>query len=204
MPKSNKVFMFILLALAMLLLSACSFETHIYIQKKERWRVEEKLEFPKNLGRMGVSVEGLGISIPLDTELPFTMAFNQIVQMCPTYSWQCELHKSSHGSEIRYRLVVKGQGYDSFARFFNLSDETFSGEMKEQGGDVEIPKFLVEKQDGRVHLSSSGGMDIKDTAMAAAIGTVFPVKVAVHGGKILSSNADEVKGGTAIWHSEAY
>ena len=199
--RSRKFLVLMLLALITILFSACSFETHIYIYKDERWKVDEILEFPKDLGSMSVEVEGIGISLPINTELPFTIAFNQMVQMCPRYSWQCELHKSAHGDEIRYHLVAKGQGYDSLARFFNLSDETFSEQMEEQDSNVDLPIFSIERQGNLVHISSGDGTGIEDAATAALMEAIFPVKVAIHGKKIISSNADEVKGGTAIWHS---
>jgi len=195
------IVVFLLAVAATTLLSACSSAVDIYIQRGERWRVEEKLELPKNLGRVGVGIEGLGIEVPLDTEIPLTFAFNQIAALCPQHNWVCKVDKSSKGGEIAYRLTAKGQGYASLESFFNLVS-TELGDQFQGESEVNFPTLTVREEGGLVHIAeSAAGSQPENPELLALINSLFPVKVSVHGKEIISSNADEVKGGTAIWHS---
>ena len=198
--KVQKPVVAILLALTLFLLSGCSFETHIFIQKGEHWKVEERLSLPQNIGGIGAKIKGLSVHIPIGTDKPITMAFNQIVSVCPQYNWKCNYHKSFHRGEVQYTLIVKGQGYDSMSRFFNISNGIIMSQIKaENPGDL-FSGFNVEKQGSQLHIWSKGMAKIDSKALIV-MKTLFPIKIVIHAGKIVEANADEIRGGTAIWYS---
>ncbi len=188
--------------LATILLSACSFQVNVYVHKGEKWKVEEKLAMPKNLGSLGLQMEGLGINLPLNTELPLTMAFNQMTAACPQHGWECKVDKSTKKDGTIFLFTAQGQGYDSLQTFLNSAGTSFGQQFQGKSGNIAIPSLTVREENGGVHIAdASVGAQPLTAESKALIGSLFPVKVRIHGRKIIGSNADEVQGGTAIWNS---
>jgi len=188
--------------LAAILLSACSLHVDIYVHKEEKWKVEEKLTTPRNLGSLGLQMEGLGIKLPLNTELPMAMAFNQMAATCPQHGWDCKVDKSTEKDEVVFLFTAQGKGYVSLQTFLNSAGTTFDQQMRENNDNIIVPLLTVREENGGVHIAdASAGAQLLTAESQALVGSLFPVKVRIHGRKIIGSNADEVKGGMAIWNS---
>jgi len=170
-----------------LLLSACSAETNLTLHPEERWVVTSTFSFDRRLLpelTVGLQVCRLiGLNIGLGTRGWGLAALESgLDELVAQYRGQgVEASWAKRGlpwGDIRYTVTVKGQGWDKL--------QLITPPAIELG--------LSESEGGEIHLS------MRSTAMERGLGNLVPFTFRLRGGRILSSNADSVSGGTATWH----
>jgi len=188
MRGSRRLAIGLLLGLA-LLLSACSAETDITFYTEERWTAVSVFSFdPDLLPEIGIGgdiMEGLGLEFGMDTgawtEVGLATTFDQLVNLYRQQGVESSWSKRRvAGGEAAYTLTAEGQGWD------RLRYTVF------QGADLSVTGT---SDDGDIHFLLQSLPDESGLAM------LFPYTFRLHGRKIIRTNAHEVRGGTAIWHS---
>jgi len=182
-----------LLAVLAFLLTACSTETEVTLYEDEEWVVVNTVTLNLSLlPQIGVGsdiIPGIGLEIGMDTgawsETMLDAGLNQIVAEYRAQGVQASWSKrSAGGGETAYTIRLEGTGWAQLqdvaltgmnmnASVVNLGDDQvrFSLEMEETTGEMEWLNYLAQST---FHL---------------------------RGGRIVSSNAHEVRGGRATWYN---
>ena len=176
-----------LLLCVIILLSACSGETNLALYPQERWVATTTFSFDRRLLpelTVGLQISRLiGLNIGLGTRGWGLAALEtSLDDLVAQYRKQgVEASWGSRGlpwGTLRYTVTVEGQGWEKLQEItpsvFDLS--------------------VSESEEGEVHLT------MRSTAMERGLGNLVPFTFQLRGGRILSSNADNVSGGTATWH----
>ncbi len=182
----------LILALTVLL-SACTQTLDMTFKHNESWRLESEFQYDEELlnlfGDMaGWAIgEGLGVPVPSVNvsdaigllEYTFELAKQQFAAQGIQFNW--------HRAQGRITFDFRG---DSFVQFNQLAPGAFS---------------IEEVGDGQYHLTM-GFLTLGDIApslgdLETLTGGLFSNTVTLHVGKIISSNANLVRGGTATWYN---
>ena len=146
--------------------------------------------------------EGFGISFDTGDlgQAAFELMLDNMVRQLAIQgmdaSWKMRRNLFRSGST--YEIIVQGQGWQ---RLSNLTDVN---QALNNVTEVDTPPIsstykivVTETNDGNIHFSMSIPEDM------VGFYYVFSYEYNLHGGKILSSNADKVSGGTATWINPA-
>lgn len=173
-----------------LVLAACSGETDLTLYPEERWLVTSTFSFDRRLLpeltvglqisrliglNIGLGTRGWGLAA-LETGLDNLVA--QYRKQGVDASWG---KRGLPWGNVRYSVTVEGRSWEKLQEItppvFDLS--------------------VSESEEGKIHLT------VRSTAMETGLGNLVPFTFRLHGGRIVSSNADEARGGTATWHRPA-
>ena len=190
-----------LLILIALSLAACSQESELAFYKEEQWLFESSFTFdPDAMPEIGLSapiISGLSLDAstsimnPALLETVFNQAVNFYCQQGLDVSWE---RREAWGGELTYALLAKGQGWQQLKAFLTGSGIQIPAELK-------MPTMLATSFD----ITNLGNEQIHFVAELPqdplGLGLLVPTTFRLRGGRILSSNAHEVRGGEAIWHS---
>lgn len=179
----------IALGLLSLLLTGCREETDLYFYTNHSWKVETALTVDKAIMDLAMGVGGavvgseLGVPIPdslLESENWIELSLDFIVTEYQNQGLNARWRKNSN----TYTLTVKGDGYSNVpgVSMGAIIFEPVSGAKDQYHFRMESPEM--------------GELDDLDL-----IGLRYDRVVTLHAGKIIQSNADEVRGSTAIWRN---
>jgi hypothetical protein len=176
-----------LLLVAALLLTACSAEIELTLYPEQEWMVTSTFTFdPRLMPEISVGGDifaGIGLEVGLDTgafsEAMLESSLNQLVAQYRSQGIEASWRKRQvRGGEIAYIVTAEGQGWDG------LQAAVFQ--------DIGLSLTQV-------------GDEIYFTLPASAdemgLGFLLQQTFRLRGGRIISSNAQQVKGGTAIWYN---
>jgi hypothetical protein len=194
----NKQCRVLILAFFLLVLNACSQETDIILKSGEHWDFETKISL--NLALLpGIGGSFEGASIKLDTGAitasTFEIGFEQLVHTLRKQGIQASWN-TNHGrglSETVYTVNASGQGWELFTSLFQFDPSMF-GNL--EGYEAQALQYQVEVTNvgnDQIHFIFYFPEVDPSTYM------LFPTTYRIHGGKIISSNADIVEGGVAPW-----
>lgn len=190
----------LLLALLLLsfILAACSQETDLFLRSQERWELKSVSSLNlAMLPSIGGEIEGFNLNFDTGelstTALEFT--YGQLVSYFEgrgmEASWQKTAGKAK--DETAYRFNVSGQGWHLLSQLAS-PDPALLKLLEGPGAQVwPFGMAVVEMDNGQLQFT----MDIPEGT--AALGAVFPVTFRLHGGEVISSNANFVEGGVATW-----
>lgn len=182
-----------------MLLAACSQETDLMLRKNEHW--EWKNQFTFNFDLLpdigGDVIEGIDLSFSTGAfgEAGIEMALDQAVAYYEAQGMDVNWNKdrSFKRSGTTYVITIKGEGWDSLSRMMKPDQSYFNalGDMNFQdwGYDISVSNL----SDGQIQFTMQAPEDTIGLMM------IFPVKFRLHGGDIISSNANKVTGGVATW-----
>lgn len=190
----------ILFVVVVLFLTACSQETDLYLREKENWELKTILNLNLNaLPNIGGEFEGLDLNLNTGalSESALALSFDQIVTYCQSHGMEATW-RSGRGrgrGETAYSLIIKGQGWDLLASLakpdFSSLNQLIDGQDINQMWPIGLS--VENLADGQIKFQMISEQDL------GALGYFFPISFRLHGGKIISSNAGNVKGGTATW-----
>ncbi len=175
---------FLAFYLLAILMAACSQKADIYFYPNESWRVSTSLKIDPEILQIASQVIAHGISQYLSFDLPdkildediyIGMGLNTLVSQYESRGIDA---RWSHSGRT-YFLSAKGQTHSQFKQLI-------------PGAITLIP---VDGEENQYHLYIYIG-DWTVTAVA-----LFKQTITLHAGKIISSNAAEAHGGTAIWRN---
>ncbi len=187
----------LLFLLAAWLLVGCWQENEITLYKDEQWQFESSFTYnPDEIPEIGASVPLLeGVSLDASSSLMNSgltdMVFNEAMSVYQQYGYDASWEKSEAlQGDITYTVLVDGAGWNSLADFM--------GGVGPNAFDLPTASVnVVELGDGSLHFTANMPPD-----MLGGFGAMLiPTTMQVRGGRIISSNADETRGGTAIWHN---
>lgn len=188
--KGNRIKKLLILGFFCLFLAACREETDLYFYTDQSWKVQSALTVDRAIvdmmlgtGGMAVGSE-LGVSVPasmLESDNWIGLSYDWIVAEFRNQGLDAEWTQRSN----TYLLTVKGE---RFTHLPALSEGL----------------ILLEPVPGmgnRYHLQMEpidiGEMD----QQLAMFGLVYERGLTLHAGRIIDSNATEVRGGRAIWRN---
>jgi len=193
----NKFSFFLLLIL--FLLAACNQQNDLTLKRDEKW--ELKSEITLNFGLLpsiGTNImEGLSMRLNLSEygKASIEFLFENMVNYAESQGYKATWRKkrAPHGDQT-YIFIIKGQGWGNLSNLSQLNEQT----IEKVSSDIPFPMEtsqinVITLEDGNLHFSMTIPQSISDLYILA------PFTFNLHGGKIISSNADLVKGGTAIW-----
>lgn len=179
-----------------LILTGCREETDIYFYTNQTWKLESALTVDKALVDLFMGVGGmaigseLGVSIPsnlLQSDNWINLSYDWIVNQYRAQGLDARWRQSSN----TYIIIVKGADYG-------------------QVPGVSTGMIILEPvagTDDQYHLQMQA-LNIADMGelgemndQLSMLGFGYERAVTLHAGKIILSNADEVRGGMAIWRN---
>ena len=188
--KTNKLFPLLLL---MFLLSACSQNMDLRFPSAETWSLQTRFQYDKGLIDLAGGVVEAAVSQEMNVDIPlsnasgaldllgsaFSLAKPQYAAKGITFNWQ-------RPSEDTFVLDFSGKTLNQFNQ---IAPDMFI--IQDLGGG----KYRLQMtfQDLGDLVPGMGGMD--------AFGALFQSQVSLYAGRIISSNADRLSGGTATWEN---
>lgn len=184
-----------LLAILLLLLTACSTETEVALYEGEEWVVVNtvtlNLALLPQIGVGGDIIPGIGLEIGMDmgawSETMFDASLNQIVAEYRAQGVRASWSKRpAGGGETAYTIRLEGTGWARL-RDVALTGMSMNASVVNLGNDQ--VRFSLETPMGE----TAEGMELSN----------YMVESTFHlrGGRIVSSNAHEVRGGRATWYN---
>lgn len=180
----------LVLGIFSLFLAGCREETDLYFYTNQKWKVESALTVDQAILDLFIGVGGmvvgseLGVPIPdsmLESENWIGLSLDWIVTEYQNQGLDARWRKNSN----TYTLTVKGE---QFAVLSGVST-----------GLITLVPVLG--TDGQYHLQMET-LDLGDMdSELSTFGLGYERVITLHAGRIVQSNADEVRGGTAIWHN---
>lgn len=178
------------------LLIGCSQKNELTLYKGQEWLFKSSFTYnPDEIPTMGFSLpifEGLSLDAntsllnPAMTEMMFDEMVAQYRQSGFDVSWRKQV---GSGGDVTYILEGQGVGWEHLT---DLLDGTGANEF-----DLPTPSIeITELGDGTVQFMANFPSD--PYGFSALL---LPTTMQVSGGRILQSNAHEVRGGTAVWRN---
>jgi hypothetical protein len=192
----HKSWLWVLAALALWLLTGCNQEIEFAFYQEQKWKLESSFTFdPASVPTLGVSVPvvpGLfsvdmasSVMNPALIELSLNQVASIYRQRGFNLTWQ---KKRSWGGDLTYTIIAEGQGWDRLEAL--LTGSALTDEPVLPPGSFQI----IDLDNGQLRLTAQLWDD------PLGLNFLFPTTVRVRGGRIINSNAHEVRGGVATWH----
>jgi len=181
-----------------LLLTGCSQETDLFLRGQEKWELNSVSSLNlEMLPSIGGEIEGFSLNINTGefSASALELTFGQVVSYFEARGMDAAWQKGrgETNDETAYNLNVSGQGWHLLSQLAS-PDPAILGMLEEAGAQTwPYGMSVTEMENGQLHFT----MDIPEGA--AGLGIVFPVTFRLHGGEVISSNADFVEGGVATW-----
>lgn len=175
--------LFVLLAIA---LTACSQKAHLYFYPEERWKVNTTIMIDSQVFQFASQIINEGISEYLPFELPdeimdpstyLGMGLDVLLAQYGSQGIDANWHRSGNS----YSIKLEGKNFDQFSELIP--------------GAITIAP--VSDGENQYHLNIYFG----DWNVIAA--PLYQQTIVLHAGKIISSNAVKMTGGTATWRNPA-
>ena len=184
----------LLMMLSALVLAGCSQESDLTLYNDQSW------EFIS-----GFTYDPDGIpEVPLDSPLiqeilgaggissltPDSLGDSGLEMLADTYrkeGYRVETNQEQViGGDTRHTMTITGRGWDRLATML-------SGPLLEEFGLPAADVAIAETGDRAVHFVVALPID------TYGLGSTLPIEFRLHGGRVLETNAHEVRGGTATW-----
>lgn len=191
--------------LVLFFLSSCSQRVEMTFYKNNKWVIESENIYSDSmtdftgeiLKSAGVDIGGGSGFTSLTKSVvtgSFNAAKNQLRQMGIDMDWS----QKQSGSNTVLKMKLSASSTDKFNRFVSTIGDSVLTE--DRSGYYHL-QFDIEGANQEI-LGLFGVEDLE--SYMEVVGLMSDCELRINAGKIIRSNADEVKGGTAIWYNPSF
>jgi hypothetical protein len=179
--------------LIIILLTACSQKTDLTFYRNQSWKLKTQIRYDEKLINLVGGVIGSVVSYEMGVPMPSVDASDTLGVLDLVFDMAESEYKAKgidfnwHKAGETYTLNFRG---DNFSQFNQVL--TQNGKVEDNGNN-------------QYHLSmvflKLGDLDPSLEQLETVTNSFFQNTVTLHVGHVISSNANEIRGGTAIWYN---
>lgn len=184
----------LLMMLSVLGLAGCSQESDLTLYNNQSWEFISGFTYdPDDIPEVPLDSpliqEILGAD-GISSLMPDTIGDTGLEMLADTYrkeGYRVETNQEQvMGGDTRHTMTITGRGWDRLATML-------SGPLLEEFGLPAADVTVAETADGAVHFVVALPIN------TFGLGSTLPIEFRLHGGRVLDTNAQQVRGGTATW-----
>lgn len=205
MKKKNYFTLILVFVFCLLFLTACSQKVSMSFYKNGRWRVNNEMIYSKVITDLtGGLLSAFGLDLGSNslisdltqsaTALSYNMAKNLMRQQGIEMDWS----QKESGNNVVVQFVLEADSYQQFNNLMSIAGGSGIEDLGDGSYRLRIDYQTINEQ----YYDLFGLSDI--SPFMETMGMLNNVELEITTGRIISSNADKIRGQTAIWYNPSY